>query len=508
MKATEIYNQLLTLRVYTGRLQIASPGPVHLGGEKMQAMKSEPDNIRGFRTIERNISPAAGHTVFDFLMHLTDAGNAERFAYYAKDLARYCEPWKTWILWDGKRWTRDAQNRITKMAKQNIRLLHTQISMMEDDRERAAIAKHLAGCESKGSITNSLELAKGEIPIVPDELDAGPYLLNLENGIYNLETGELGDFEPGRFLTKLAGTHYDEKASCPAWQSFLLRILAGNEHLMTFLQKAVGYSLTGDTTEQSLIILHGSGANGKSTFLATVAALLGDYATKTPITTFLQKRDVTISNDIAALKGARFVSATEAGEGQRLAEPLIKELTGGDQITARFLYAEYFTYRPEFKLFIGTNHKPVIAGTDYAIWRRIRLIPFEVTIPPEDQDPDLLEKLKAELPGILNWALEGYRLWKAERLGMPEEIAAAVASYREEMDSLAAFFDECCILERAKMAKNTDLYHSYTQWAEQNGEHAMTNRRMSAQLRERAYDSVKRKDGLYWLGIGLLEQET
>ena len=461
--------------------------------------------IHDLDAMAKHVRPVDGHNIFEFLKYLTDAGNAERFAFYNRSSARYCSPWGRWFIYDDKRWTPDDKNKITLKAKNVIRMHYVQLGFMLDDSKRAEIAAHLAKSESNHAINACLSLARGELPVVPDQLDRDPFLLNVHNGTIDLRTGELRDFDSADYITKMAGTAYDPAAECSQWLTFLDRILGGNQELITFLQKAVGYALSGDTSEQCLFILHGAGQNGKSTFLSTVMALLGDYATKTPITTFLQKKNETISNDIAALKGARFVSATEAGEGQRLAEPLIKELTGGDSITARFLYAEFFTFQPGFKLFIGTNHKPVIRGTDYAIWRRIRLIPFEVVIPEEERDNDLLGKLETELPGILGWALEGYRLWKAEGLKMPEEIRAAVNGYRDEMDLLAAFFEECCILDKSKMAKSSMLYHSYSEWAEKNGEHVMSNRRLAGQLKERGHDSFRQNDGIYWIGIGLAE---
>lgn len=472
-----------------------------------ESTRQEPENIRAFRLIGKQIDPTKGHTIFEWMPHLTDAGNAERFSYYAKDLARYCEPWKKWLLWDGKRWARDERHKIVRMAKSNIRLLYTQLGMMEDGGDRAEFAKFLAKSESRFSINNSLELAKGEIPILPDELDQKTALLNLENGTYNLETGELEDFVPANFITHLAGTYYDEKACCPTWESFLLRILNGNLDLINFLQKAIGYSLSGDTSEQCLFILHGSGSNGKTTFLRTILALLGTYAKETTTETFMLKRGESVNNDIAALKGARFVSAVETEQGKRLAESLIKQLTGQDLVTARFLFAEFFTYEPQFKIFLGTNHKPTIRGTDHAIWRRIRLIPFDVVIPPEDQDKQLPEKLKQELPGILNWALEGYRQWKAEGLKAPDEVKAAVDGYRAEMDLLSAFFDDRCVIEKAAMVKSSVLYQEYTAWAEENGEYVMSNRKLAGQLQERGFDSYRKEDGIYWIGIGLLAND-
>lgn len=205
------------------------------------------------------------------------------------------------------------------------------------------------------------------------------------------------------------------------------------------MQKAVGYSLTGSTEEQCLFILHGTGANGKSTFLNTISTMLGDYARQTPTDALLVKRGDGLSNDVARLHGARLVSAVEVEGGRRLAEAQVKQLTGGDLIAARFLYQEFFEFRPAFKLFLGVNHTPVIQGTDHGIWRRIHLVPFTVTIAKEDQDKRLGEKLRAERSGILRWAVEGGLAWQAEGLEPPLVVSMATEEYRAEMAILARF---------------------------------------------------------------------
>jgi putative DNA primase/helicase len=271
-------------------------------------------------------------------------------------------------------------------------------------------------------------------PVIPEHLDQDPWLFNVENGTIDLKTGELRPHERGALITKLAPVQYDREAECPTWWKFLMRIFNGNLALIEFLQKAVGYALTGSTREQCLFFLHGLGANGKSTLLEIIHTLLGDYAHRTSSETFLIKKSGGIPNDVAALRGARLVGAVEVESGRRLAEVLIKEMTGGDRISARFLHAEWFDFKPEFKIFLAANHKPVIRGTDHAIWRRIHLIPFNVQIPKPEQDRDLPEKLKAELPGILNWALEGCQMWQLYGLEPPAEVQAATQDYREEMD--------------------------------------------------------------------------
>ena len=244
----------------------------------------------------------------------------------------------------------------------------------------------------------------------------------------------------------------------------------GNEKLIAYLQKAVGYTLTGDTSEQVLHFLYGLGANGKSTFLETIMAMLGDYAKQTSTETILVKKMTGgIPNDLAGLKGARLVSAQEVESGRRLAESLVKQLTGGDTISARFLHGEFFDFKPTFKLWISGNSKPVVRGGDYAIWRRIRLIPFTVQIPPEEQDRRLSEKLRGELPGILNWSLAGCLAWQREGLTPPEEVTAATESYRDEMDIIGQFIGERCLMGPEYKVTAKKLYAAFVEWSELHG---------------------------------------
>jgi putative DNA primase/helicase len=277
----------------------------------------------------------------------------------------------------------------------------------------------------------------------------------------------------------------------------------GNQDLIKFLQKAVGYSLTGSTREQVIFMFDGSGANGKSTFITLVLSLLGDYAQQTPTETLLRKQGG-IPNDIARLKGARFVAAVEAESGRQLAEVLIKQLTGGDRITARFLYKELFEFEPTFKLFLAVNHKPNIKGTDHAIWRRVHVIPFKVTIPPEERDRNLGEKLKAEHPGILRWAVEGCLLWQKEGLGVPESVTEATNDYRAEMDVIVDFIAECCEIDPTAKTKFSDLYRRYIEWSNENGQLNVSAPEFGQRLMEHGFPSDRNKKlGRFRSGIKL-----
>ena len=291
-----------------------------------------------------------------------------------------------------------------------------------------------------------LVLAQSEpdIPARITEFDTDPLLLNCANGVLNLATGELMPHAPARRLSKITTIAYDPMAACPLWLEFLDRVMGSDDDMIDYLQRAMGYTLTGHTGEQCLFFTHGNGANGKSVFLEILLQMAGEYGTNARADSFMVKQQSGIPNDIARLVGMRFVGVNETETGQRMAESLVKDLTGGDTISARFLHREFFTFRPEFKLWIRGNHKPSIRGTDDGIWRRIHLIPFEVQIPEAERDPNLPEKLHAELPGILRWAVEGAIAWQRDGLRVPEKVKAATSEYRTEMDRLADFIDEKC----------------------------------------------------------------
>jgi putative DNA primase/helicase len=312
-------------------------------------------------------------------------------------------------------------------------------------------------------------------------------------------------------ITRLVPISYDPAATCPTWLAFLEQIMGGDQALITFVQKSVGYSLTGDTREQVIFLLYGSGANGKSTFLNILLKLLGEYGRSTRTETLLAKRYEGIPNDIARLASARVVTAVESEGGRRLAEALVKQLTGGDAICARFLHREYFEFSATFKVWIACNHKPVIRGTDHAIWRRIRLVPFTVTIPDQAQDKTLTDKPSAEMPGILNWALEGCRLWQQEGLMSPHAVSRATNAYREEMDALGAFLRECCVQEGGASETAAQLYGEYTEWCKQSSEKAITKTAFGLALKERGLTAKVSGGARRWFGVrlrGLLDVDS
>ena len=443
----------------------------------------------------------------DAEIHETDLGNALRLVKLHSENIRYCHPWHKWLVWDTRRWRLDDCGRIKKKAKETILRIYRELEKISDKKSRERLFNHAIRSEADQKIKAMLSMAESEsgIPVTPDELDKDPWILNCQNGVLDLRTGVLNAHSKEDMITKICPVPYKEDTSCPKWLKFLNTVMDENQSLIDFLRRAVGYSLTGTTGEQCLFFLYGTGANGKTTFLEVILALLNDYARRSDFSTFLVKYNESIRNDIARLKGARFVSAIESSEGKRLAEGIVKQLTGQDMVTARFLRQEYFEYKPEFKIWLAANHKPAIIGSDYAIWRRIKVIPFTVTIPEKLQNPDLPAELKTELPGILRWAVEGCFEWQEVKLKEPKEVKSATETYKNDMDIIGDFLkDFCTILRDSRIAKS-ELYKKYAEWCEETGEKKMSKKKFGICLLERGFEDYRDMTTKYWLKIGLKE---
>lgn len=362
--------------------------------------------------------------------------------------------------------------------------------------------------ESAAGIASMIECLK-DLPGIRCSIthfDAHPYWLNTQTGTVDLETGEAWDHRASDLFTKVTGAGFEPSAFAPTWDAFLERVVP-NADTRAFLQRSIGYCLSDSMAEQCMWFLYGLGRNGKSTFLNVIRKALGDYAMTTQASTLMVKRQGDERrNDIAVLKGARLVTATEAEDGQHLAEALIKEVTGEDPVTCRLLYAEYFTFAPTFKIWLAANHKPMVKGQDLAIWRRIHLVPFEQTIPANEVDRGLPAKLGAELDGILAWAYRGWLAYREVGLDPPREVTEATAAYRAEMDPLADFLEDACLTGKAALgaySASSALYGAYREWATEAGiNHPMTMKRLGKELRERGYEPKMDGHGRRgWLGI-------
>ncbi len=441
--------------------------------------------------------------------YLTDLGNTQRFVAQHGNEIRFCYGWRKWLVWDGTRWRIDDSGDVERRAKSTVRAFYTEASGIIDDDLRKQLVAWARSSESRSKLAAIIELAKSEpkIPVSPDDLDSNLWLLNCANGTIDLRTGELLQYRREDLCTKIAPIVYDPEAQCPLFKEFLRRILNNNAGLLKFVQRAFGYALTGSTLEQVLFIFFGSGANGKSTLLEIWREALGDYGRTADAALLMQRNQDGVRNDVARLAGARFVSTSETESGRRMAEVLVKQLTGGDKLAARYLYSEFFEFNAQFKLFLTTNYKPVIRGTDNAIWRRIRLVPFEVTIPEEEQDKELPQKLRTELPGILAWAVRGCLRWQRDGLGQPEKVEVATAAYRDEMDLLGGFIKDCCVENKNGKVPAGKLYAAYKLWAETNGERALTQQRLGTALADRGFRRWRTGSVRGWSRIALRDPD-
>ena len=440
---------------------------------------------------------------------LDDTGNAQRFIDCFGDDLRYSFISRKWYYFDSKRWRVDDTGVVKRMGdkvveEMNIELLpylealrRTHSDLRGAQKTFENFVKH---CRSNKSKRAMLKEAEHHRPIRPETFDKFIYLLNTPGGTVNLNTGELCAHEREQYLSKITGFPYTAKGEAPLWLRFLDDVFAGDRELIRFIQKAAGYSITGSTKEDCIFFCYGSGRNGKSTFLNVISDILGDYALNVQPETIMARNTISShTSDLARLRGARFVTIPEPSEGARLNEGLIKQITGGDILTASRKYEDEFEFRPQFKLWMPTNHKPRIHGTDGGIWARIRLIPFTVPISEEKIDRNLRQKLKKEADGILKWAIEGCMLWQEEGLIPPASIRAATAEYRTEMDSLAIFLEEVC--ERGNYETSAgDLFKAYNQWAAANKEAEMTSAKFGREM-TKSFEKVRRNTGFVYQGL-------
>jgi putative DNA primase/helicase len=440
--------------------------------------------------------------------HTTDVGNAERFAEQHGADVRYCHPWGKWLIWDNRRWGIDTTGEIVRRAKLVARSIYVEASKATDKDWRESLAKWAAASERRERLTATVALAESEhpIPIAVESLDAHPWLLNCENGTLDLRTGELRAHRREDYLTKCCPVEYPTEPGIDPnlWLSFLDRTFAGSAGKIGFLRRLMGCSLVGEVLEHILPIFHGPGANGKSVLIETWSGMLGpDYAIKAPANFLICKRGETHPTELADLHGKRLVAAVETADGGRLSESLVKELTGGDSIRARRMREDFWQFRPSHTVVLATNHRPVIRGTDFAVWRRVRLVPFNVTIPEAEQDRELSAKLRAEWPAILRWAVAGCIEWQASGLNAPKEVLAATDNYRADSDTLGEFIDECCVVGPEHEAKASDLYRAYKAWAESHGEDVENQTRFGNRLTERDFEKHKSHGRIQYRGIGL-----
>jgi len=444
------------------------------------------------------------------IMHFerSDAGNAELLANLFGGDLRYVHDQNVWRVWAGGRWRADADGAADRLVLEAARQRLFDAGSILDDKQAAAEAKWAIGSRSAKRVRDCLTIGGSIHPFTstPAQYDSDPWALNVANGTLDLRTGELRPHNAAEFHSKIAPVEYLAGADCPRWQQFLDEIFDGNADLCDFLRRAVGYSLTGDTREQVLFLQHGTGANGKTTLLGILKRLLGDYQQNADFATFSYAREkqAGVRDDLAALAGARLVTASEAAVGLRFSEGRVKQLTGSDPVTARPLYGRYFDFVPQFKLWLSCNHRPTVRDTSEAFWRRVHLIPFTVSFKGHE-DLDLPDKLAAELPGILAWALLGCIEWQRDGLNPPDVVNAATATYRADEDVIGSFLADRTEADPEAVTISKHLNDAYLQWCEANGEKPASRKAFTDALSEREFVAERRHVGRVWVGVRLCE---
>lgn len=441
----------------------------------------------------------------------TDYGNGRRLVeQHGADLL-YVPRGEGWHVWDGARYAPDDTGRVEQMAKATALTLfeeHKRLATKDANRARL-MARHAQRSLNVAGIDAMLKSASTEPEIVAaiSDLNPDPFALNVQNGTVNLRTGGIEPHDRESLHTKVCPVTFDRLATCPIWEAFILRAMGGDAEKVAYLQRVIGYALTGDTREQAIFILLGSGGNGKTTLVELLMWLLGGYALKIPTETLMAKRGgSTIPNDIAQLPGIRFVAANETSQGRRLNEALVKDLSGGDTITARFMRREWFHFKPTHKTFAYGNYRPVITGTDDGIWRRIRLIDFGPRIPEEERQKGFELVLRTEGPGILAWAVEGCLRWLTDGLNEPQSVIDATAEYRAEMDVIAGFIEACCETHAKYKEKGADLYSAYQGWCADNGEEPMTSTAFGNELHRHSFEKWKANSAIWRRGVKLTKE--
>ena len=439
----------------------------------------------------------------------TDTGNAERIvARYGANI-RYNYSRGVWHVWTGSHWGEDTAGQMDQLAKDTVRSIPVEAIGLEGEAYTKRL-KWAAASESAGKRAAMIELARSEpgVPVLADELDSDPWLLNVANGTLDLRTCTLRAHNRADLITRYLKTPYLPDATCPTFLAFLNRIFDGNAELIAYMQRMIGYALTGSIREQAIFIAFGNGSNGKSTLMGVISSLLESYATEADTDSFLERQGDRIREDVAALEGARFVSASETADGKRLSEAFVKKATGGEKLRARRLFENGYTFAPKCKVWLSTNHRPQIIGTDHAIWRRIRLIPFMVTIPDSERDRDLPTKLEAELPGILAWAVEGCRQWLDQGEQPPATVLQATEQYRRDMDALANWIEDRCDLRPGFRTPAKDLYSDYVAYCNRQGEEPLKQRTFASRLTERGCGETRTGSARLRTGIRLIDLEN
>lgn len=434
----------------------------------------------------------------------TDQANAERFFAAHKHDVRWVEAWRKWYYFDGKRWARDDIRKVEEYAQEVARKIWEEAATLGTKNERDECGTWAATSEKGDRHETMLKRVKPLLAVPPDMFDTNPDILNCLNGTVDLRTGDLRDHDPNDMITKLVPYNYDPSAACPMWEGHLEKVLPETE-VREFLQRALGYSITGKATERKLFFCYGKGKNGKSVTLNTVHTILDEYAANSSPSLLLRRRDGQVDTyAMVKLRGYRFVTAIDQQEvGSTFSDATIKMLASDDPITARGLYRDFETFEPTHTLWLATNNKPKIRGTDDGVWDRLAEIPFTYRISEAERDGDFEDKLKGEHEGVLRWLIDGAVEWYAKGLATPASVQKATDEFREESDVFGDFLDECTVDDPAAYTSSADLYAKYEEWAKNVGVKPWTRRSVTEELKFRGYEYKRTKSERGFNGIEL-----
>jgi putative DNA primase/helicase len=409
---------------------------------------------------------------------LSDDALALAFTARHEHELRYVAQWGMWLVWDSTRWKEERTLRAFDLA----RILARDFANALDPEDRSQVAS-----ATKVAAIERLARADRRHAAVVEQWDADSWVLNTPAGIVDLRTGAVLPHDPAQYMTKITAVAPD--GECPLWQKFLDEITGGDRALQAFLQRLAGYTLTGSVREHALFFFYGTGGNGKSVFLNTLTTILADYAAVAPMETFIVTQGERHPTDLAGFRGARLVTSHETDHGRQWAEAKIKNLTGDDPISARFMRQDFFQYKPSFKLVIAGNHKPALSGVDAAIRRRLHLVPFTVTI--ANPDKDLPEKLRQEAAGILKWMIDGCLGWQSKGLNPPAVVREATEAYLGEEDTFAQWVEECCLTGNGCWGPGDDLWQTWTRWTTANGERAGSRKAFAEAMKAHGFEPRK-----------------
>lgn len=456
--------------------------------------------------MEEDVKPAKKDKRYSY----DDTGNAERLKDLFGENIRFNYTSNTWMYYDGKRWKHDDTGRMKILTDKVVENMKNEKLFVADGVDQEDMEKyryrHWKDSRNHNKKVNMMKECEHLLPVINETFDNDFNLFNVQNGFIDLKAGKLNDHERKNYFTKISHVEYTDKSDCPKWDEFLDDIFLGNQELVRFIQRAVGYSLSGHTSEQVLFVLYGNGRNGKSVFLDILNEIFGNYSTNIqPKAIMASKNQSDASPEIAKLDGARLVTTTEPNEGERFDEGLLKQLTGGDRVSARKLYENEFEFTPQFKLWMATNHKPYVRGRDEGIWRRFVIIPFDKQIPLHEIDRDLTKKLKRELPAIMRWCVDGFLEWQRIGLSEPKIIKEQRDEYRVEMDSIASFINDCCELNPMQKIKSSEIFSAYDRWAKDNNQHIMSSTKFGREMAKR-FNRKKYQGTNHYYGLNLTSE--